>query len=114
MPSLLGDRAAQWLRERMDSGDWKTVPRRINHTSANGGGDGDGCVLASVDSYYHQTGVFEATIWTFNGDGSASGKKVKVICPTMSGITRIASGEVVILHKCQMDEYEGEEVGGEE
>ena len=70
----------------------------------------NGCVLASVDSYNYQTGVFEATIWTFTGDGGASGKKVKVICPTMSGITRIASGEVVILHKCQMDEYEGEEV----
>jgi len=34
MPSLLGDKAAQWLRERMDSGDWKTVPRRLRQTGA--------------------------------------------------------------------------------
>ena len=113
MPSLLGDKAAQWLRERMDSGDWKTVPRRINHTSQAGGGEG-GCVLGVVTAYTYPTGAFRARIYTFRSGSGASTTEVTVICPNIGGLTRLAEGDVIIMHKCQMDEYEGEEAEGGE
>lgn len=109
MPSLLGDKAARWLRERMDSGDWRTVPRRLHHAGAKGT-PGDSCCLGMVSYSPFPTGALRASIYHYQSGSSATVEEVTVLCPNMGGLTRLAAGDVIVLHKCQVDEYEGEEV----
>lgn len=109
MPNLVSDKTADWLRRNMDDGNWRTVPRRINHTSAAGGEGESGCSLGVVSAYSYSTGAFRAHLYTFRPNGGASYQEVTVLCPNIGGLTRLAEGDVVMLHKCQVAQYDGEE-----